>query len=101
MTESEQEKAVFQEVKRLDVSAMKTLNHLMLNATNEKVRLQAAHDWLEHRRELDIAALKSQTDNQKQPPITINIGDEKNVRAIRERILGTIPAELSAPVDAQ
>lgn len=101
MTEEEQEKALIQEAKRLNLSAMKTLNYLMLNATTERIRLAAAHDWLEHQRNLEVAAIKSQAETEKPSSITINIGDEKNVRQIRERLLNAVPIKLPAGGDAE
>ena len=87
---------------KLDVAAMTTLNTLMLNSDSDKIRLEAAEKWMEHRRSLEIAALKQSTPTERQAMVQINIGDEQNVRAIRERILSNnIPTELPAPGNAE
>lgn len=46
------------ESKRLDLSSMKTLNHLMRNGDSERVRLEASKAWIEHQREIEIQAMK-------------------------------------------
>lgn len=89
-TEHVQKVAV--EAKRLDLAAMRTLRDLMDNSSNERVRKEAAQAWL------DFQVAREKVNRE---PVgggnTFNlIGDEKNVRQIRERILGQLPAGLSA-----
>lgn len=87
---------------KLDVAAMTTLNALMLNSDSDKVRLEAAEKWMEHRRALEIASMRGSSPNDRQAMVQINIGDEQNVRAIRERILSNnVPAQLPTPGDAE
>lgn len=86
---------------KLDVAAMTTLNTLMLNSDSDKVRLEAAEKWMEHRRALEIAAIRQSTPTERQAMVQINIGDEQNVKAIRERILSNnVPAQLPPAGDA-
>jgi hypothetical protein len=93
--------AVLLEAKRLDLSSMRTLNKLINDGETDKVRLAAAKAWLDHKRELEKAHIQADSDTNRAPLVQLNLGDEANVRQIRERLLSDVPAQLPAQGDAE
>lgn len=92
---------VLTEAKRLDLSAMRTLNKIINDGESDKIKLAAAQSWLEHKRELEKAQIKATSETNKAPLVQLNLGDEANVRRIREKLLSNLPAELPAGGEPQ
>jgi hypothetical protein len=79
------------ETRKADLLAIGTFNNLMQSAETERLRFDAAAEWLSHRRKIEEAALKIQADrenNNNRVRISFNadalLKETDNVRAIRD-----------------
>lgn len=77
--------------RKADLLAIGTLSNLMQSADTERVKLDAASAWIDHRRKIEEAALKIQSDrenNGKRVQISFNVDaltkETENVRRIRD-----------------